>query len=185
MKKHRVLSSVLVVLLVLALAFVFIMLFSKATVKELPDGENTAVPENKRAVPDYSSGKRTIPVENPPGTEYFNVDAVDDENDPIMRGTSADRSAELACLANEINGMNASGDHGMDYIPPKVRDLAGQIKDMVDSFDDATLDAAKAGLNAIPGVHAEPSEAKLRMSDDGITLKVTIPTENLKIGPRK
>jgi len=186
LKKNKVLYSVLMILLISAIALIIVMFFSRATVKDLSERRNEEeVHMGKRAEPDYGKNRRAVPMKSSPDVKEIHVGAVDDRDDPVIRKNSEDQSAELASLADKINGMDSSDDHGMNYLPPKVRELADQIKDMVDSFDDATLDAAKTGLNAIPGVHAEPSEAKLRMSDDGVTLKITIPIENLKIGPHK
>lgn len=146
---------------------------------EMPVKENEAAPVTKGTSP--TEDKR--PVDQDLGK--YKVKSIKTEPFPNGMTDSGDKE-RLQDLADHLNGEDSSaggGDVLSDlHLPPKIREVAGQVEDMMDAFDDATLNTVRDGLNSIPGVSADPSEAKIRVSGDRVTLKVTIPEEDLRIG---
>lgn len=173
----------ILILIAVVLIFLLCLLIPEPSLKDpsvdVPIKENKALPvtqgtspqENNQAV-DQDLGK-------------YKVRSI--ETEPFPGGmTDSDDKERLQGLADELNGEDNSGSGGNAlsdlHLPPKVREVAEQVEDMMDAFDDATLNTVKDGLNSIPGVSADPSEAKIRVSGDRVTLKVTIPEEDLRIG---
>lgn len=173
----------ILILIAVVLIFLLCLLIPEPSLKDpsvdVPIKENKALPvtqgtfpqENNQAV-DQDLGK-------------YKVRSI--ETEPFPGGiTDSDDKERLQGLADDLNGEGNSGSGGNAlsdlHLPPKVREVAEQVEDMMDAFDDATLNTVKDGLNSIPGVSADPSEAKIRVSGDRVTLKVTIPEEDLRIG---
>lgn len=171
------------ILIAVVLIFLLCLLIPEPSLKDpsvdVPIKENKALPVTRG----------TFPQENNQAVEQdfgkYKVKAI--EKEPFASGmTDSGDEERLQGLADQLNGEGNSGSGGNAlsdlHLPPKVREVAEQVEDMMDAFDDATLNTVKDGLNSIPGVSADPSEAKIRVSGDRVTLKVTIPEEDLRIG---
>jgi len=68
----------------------------------------------------------------------------------------------------------------LDDINPKIKALADQLEELVDSFDEETLQTTKKIIETIPLVEMEPEEAKLRPKDGGLELKIVIPADTIR-----
>ncbi|AER67411.1 hypothetical protein Tlie_1689 [Thermovirga lienii DSM 17291] len=69
----------------------------------------------------------------------------------------------------------------LDEISPKVKEVAEQIEDLVDSFDEKTLQTTKKLLDKLPLLEMEPEKAQLRPKNGGVELKITIPADTIKL----
>lgn len=135
---------------------------------------------NKKAVTE-SLMKKEIDLD----LDKYKVKAIDKRGMSEELAIGDDNDKSLNKLAEDMNSSGESdgkGDYASIKLPPKVKKMADQLKDMVDAFDEATLQTTKTALNNIPYVEAEPSKARIRMSGDRVTLKVNIPAEDIKIG---
>jgi len=73
----------------------------------------------------------------------------------------------------------------LDEISPKVKEVAEQLGDLVDSFDEKTLQTTKKILDQLPLLEMEPQEAQLRPKNGGLELKITIPADTIKLKVEK
>ncbi len=172
----------LVILVVLSMTILIVLFFRDLRRNDISgeyDRGNTPVTEVKRSLPEKKPAGEEMDLEK------YRIKAVDGRKD-IQGDLSVIPDADsLQKLADGINGKkNSSGEGtcGSIDLPPKIKEAADQLKDMVDSFDDATLKTTRRALNNIPFFEAEPSKAKIRMSGDRVTLKVTIPADDIRIG---
>lgn len=172
----------LVIFVVLSIMILLVLFFRDLLSKDISrESERDNIP--------VTEVKKSLPEKKPPGEEMdlnkYRIKALDGRKD-IQGDLSVIPDADsLQKLADGINGKkNSSGEGFCNSIdlPPKIKEVADQLKDMVDSFDDATLETTRRALNNIPFFEAEPSKAKIRMSGDRVTLKVTIPADDIRIG---
>jgi hypothetical protein len=173
----------ILILIAVVLVFLLFLLIPEPSLKD----PSVEVPVKEHKSPSVtqepSPSEDNRPVE--PDLGKYKVRPI--ETEPFSNGmTDSGDKERLQGLADQLNGEGSSSkeeDVLSDlHLPPKVREVAEQVEDMMDAFDDATLNTVKEGLNSIPGVSADPSEAKIRVSGDRVTLKVTIPEEDLRIG---
>lgn len=66
----------------------------------------------------------------------------------------------------------------------KLKKIEDQVKEIRDEIDEVTLDTVSRALNSLPFVSAEPEDAEWHISGGEIGLEITIPVEDLKIGPK-
>lgn len=65
-------------------------------------------------------------------------------------------------------------------IPPKIRDVAEQLIELKEDFDDSTLKTVNKVLDNVPYVDMEADNAELRPTGDGVKLKINIPSDSIK-----
>lgn len=177
MKKWLVISLIISMMILLVL---FLRDFRRNDISGESERDNIPITEEKRILTE----KR--PVTEEKDLDKYRVNTIDrrkDQHEDLSVVPDVDDS--LQKLADGINRKNSSSGQGICGsidIPPKIKEAADQLKDMVDSFDDATLKTTRTVLNKIPYFEAEPSKAKIRMSGDRVMLKVTIPADDIKIG---
>ena len=176
MKKWLVIFVVLSMTIFLVLCFIDLR---RNNISGKSERLNTPVTERKRTLPEKRHAGEEMDLEK------YRIKTVDGRKDIQGDLTVIPDADSLQKLADGINGKkNSSGEGicGSIDLPPKFKEAADQLKDMVDSFDDATLKTTRRALNNIPFFEAEPSKAKIRMSGDRVTLKVTIPADDIRIG---
>jgi len=65
-------------------------------------------------------------------------------------------------------------------IPPKVREIAEQLIELKEDFDDSTLKTVNKALDNVPYVDMEANDAELRPTGDGVKLNINIPADSVK-----
>lgn len=89
--------------------------------------------------------------------------------------------AGLERLEREFHGSGNEEVYFLESqdIPPRIRDLADQLVDLKNSFDESTLDSVNSVLKEVPLVDLEADRAEIRPSGDGVTLRINIPVDSV------
>jgi len=140
---------------------------------------------NNPKTPQYSAepvlessdhGDRNIPAE----PEMEKQDGPRYEGGPRITAKEDYLPAHETAVPYEMESEEDASAFDSGDIPPKVREIAEQLIELKDDFDDSTLKTVNKALDNVPYVDMEADDAELRPTGDGVKLKINIPADSVK-----